>query len=267
MVRYHFPIGLVAPRIPSILCGRHRSLTHDINTAFRAIGAAPRIVNPGFIPSQEPFVVVMNHFHRADIPSWWLAMAVIKAVADRRIGVVDSRLRMIVASQWTYDNPLRRLVAEPLSRFMIARLTRAYDFLAIEPIALGAARAAQRAHSMRRIIRAARAASRARDVILLAPEGGDTPAGALAQPPAGAGRFMLMLSASGLRFVPVGAFAEADRLITNFGEPFHLLTPPAVRKSAADVWAIEAVMARIASLLPPALRGTYQKHDEPVTQG
>jgi 1-acyl-sn-glycerol-3-phosphate acyltransferase len=265
MVRYHFPIGLLATRVPSFLFGRRRSLDKDVDAAFRAIGALPHVINPALIPAREPFVLVMNHFHRADIPSWWIAMAVLKAVAERRTGSAAARLRVIVASQWTYDDPFRHLVAEPLTRFMIARIARAYDFLAIEPTALGAAHAAARAHSMRRIMNAAREAGNAHDVICLAPEGGDTPEGALSHPPTGAGRFILMLASTGLRIVPVGAHADADRLITNFGDAFQLVTPHALGKAATDKWAIDKVMSRIAVLLPPELRGDYRNHDEPVT--
>jgi len=265
MGRYHFPLTLLAPRIPSFLVGRHRSLTQDIDDLFQAVDAAPRVINPGSIPAAEPFVLVMNHFHRSDIPSWWIAMAVLKATAEHRPdGAAGSRLRVIVASQWTYRTRLQRLIAEPLTRFMVGRIARAYDFLTIEPIALGAACAAQRAQSMRRILNTAHAAARTHDVLCLAPEGGDTPDGALIHPPPGAGRFMLMLATANLRFVPVGAYAEADTLIAAFGEPFQLSVPSSLRKSAADEWAVEKIMSRIAALLPVELRGAYRSHDEPI---
>jgi hypothetical protein len=265
MVRYHFPIALLARRIPSFLIGQHRSLAQDIDHVFRAIDAAPQVINPGFIPAAEPFVLVMNHFQRSDIPSWWIAMAVLKATAEHRSdSAAGSKLRVIVASQWTYRAPLQRLIAEPLTRFMVGRIARAYDFLTIEPIALGASAATARARSMRRILSAANAASRTHDVLCLAPEGGDAPDGALVHPPAGAGRFMLMLASAGLRFLPVGAYADADALIAAFGEPFQLSAPSTLRKSTADEWAAEQVMSRIAALLPFELRGAYRSHVEPI---
>jgi hypothetical protein len=264
MGRYHFPIGLLAPRIPSFLIGRRRSLARDIDDLFRAVDASARVINPGFIPAAEPFVLVMNHYHRSDIPSWWIAMAVIKATAEHRPCAAGSQLRLIVASQWTYRAPLQRLIAGPLTRFMVGRIARAYDFLTIEPTAMGATSAALRARSMRRILNTAHAAARTHDVLCLAPEGGDTPDGALIHPPAGAGRFMLMLASAGLCFLPVGAYAEANTLVAAFGEPFQLAAPPTLRKSAADECATETVMSRIAALLPLKLRGAYRNHDKPI---
>jgi len=265
MGRYHFPPALLAPRIPSFLLGQQRSISQDIADLFRAVDAVSRVINPAFIPPAGPFVLLMNHFQRSDIPSWWIAMAVLKATAEHRSDrATGSKLRLIVASQWTYRAPLQRLIAEPFTRFMVGRIARAYGFLTIEPIALGAASAAQRAQSMRRILTAARSATQTHDILCLAPEGGDTPDGALVHPPTGAGRFMLMLAAAGLRFVPVGAYAEADTLIAAFGEPFQLTAPPSLRKGEVDEWAIEQVMGRIAALLPLGLRGAYRSHGEPI---
>src|SRR5713101_2981915 len=101
MPRYHFPLTLVAPRVPAFLFGRRRSLAEDVALAFRAIGAAPRVVAGERIPPCEPFVAVFNHYHRADIPAWWTGMAVIHLIAERRSGHAPHELRVIVASQWT----------------------------------------------------------------------------------------------------------------------------------------------------------------------
>ena len=115
---------------------------------------------------------------------------------------------------------------------------------------------------LRHILATAHEAGKTRDVLWLAPEGGDTPGGALMHPPAGAGRFMLMFASAGLSFVPVGAYAEADGLVVNFGEPFHLQPPPSLAKRATDEWAAAQVMNRIAELLPPQLRGAYHGLDQ-----
>ena len=53
-------------------------------------------------------------------------------------------------------------------------------------------------------------------------------------------------------------------LIAAFGEPFQLSAPSTLRKSAADEWAAEQVMSRIAALLPLELRGAYRSHVEPI---
>ncbi|MEP7200769.1 MAG: 1-acyl-sn-glycerol-3-phosphate acyltransferase [Chloroflexota bacterium] len=254
---YHFPFSLLAPRIPSLLLGRRRALHADVNAAFAAIGAAPHAVNAEHILQREPFLLVMNHFHRRDIPSWWMVMAVMKAVADQRAGHAPPDLRMIVATQWTYTNPWQKIFVAPVMRFVVGRIMRAYDFLPMEPTALGASHANQRARSIRGVVVAAKQARQAQFPIGLAPEGGDTLDSALRRPPNGAGRFMLLLAATGLPFLPVGVYVSNERLVTNFGTLFALRAPPALSKGETDEWASREVMERIACLLPAELRGAY----------
>jgi len=88
----------------------------------------------------------------------------------------------------------------------------------------------------------------------LAPEGGDMPGGLLSRPPSGSGRFMWHLARHGLRFIPVGAFEEDDRLCIRFGQPFEL--PAAVPEPIED-GASRLVMSAIAACLPERLRGAY----------
>src|SRR5713101_6856248 len=114
MLRYHFPLSLVAPRVPSFLFGQRRSLQADVTLAFAAIHTAPRVIAADNTPQRDAFLLVMNHYHRSDIPAWWSGMAVIHAVAMRRAGHAPHELRMLVASQWTYDDPLQKMFVEPL---------------------------------------------------------------------------------------------------------------------------------------------------------
>ena len=46
-------------------------------------------------------------------------------------------------------------------------------------------------------------------ILGLAPEGGDQPGGLLNWPPAGAGRFILLLAEQGFPLLPVGCFEQA----------------------------------------------------------
>src|SRR6476660_2972039 len=80
MVRYHFPLHFIVPRLPSFILGRRRSLSADVQSAFKTIGTLPHITGAEHIPEHGPFLMVMNHFHREDIPSWWMAMAVVQAI-------------------------------------------------------------------------------------------------------------------------------------------------------------------------------------------
>lgn len=184
-------------------------------------------------------------------------MVALKAVAERRDGHARAEIRLIVASQWTYTNRLERFFVEPFTRFMLSRIARAYNFLPLEPTALGASQTNARAQSIRRVIEEARQAVRERIPLGLAPEGGDSPDGELMHPPSGAGRFMLLLAATGLPFLPVGNYVEGDKLVSNFGPLVELTAPQGLRKSELDEWASREVMMQIARLLPAALRGEY----------
>lgn len=257
MGRYHFPVVLLGTRIPSFVLGQKRSLLEDTRLLFGAVGAKPRVTHSDRVPASGPFVVVMNHYHRSDIPSWWPALAIFQATAEHMAQPGTARIRFIIASQWTFEGSPLRFILEPVTRFMVGRVARAYDFLTIEPVALGAASSAGRAQSMRHILAALHASFQTRDILCLAPEGGDTPHGALINPPAGAGRFMILCGSTGLTFLPAGAFALDDELVVNFGEPFLLRPPAGMAKRAADEWASSEVMGRIAALLPAELRGAY----------
>ncbi|MCA1554293.1 MAG: 1-acyl-sn-glycerol-3-phosphate acyltransferase [Chloroflexi bacterium] len=254
---YHLPYLLVLPRLPSFLLGQRRSLSHDLQLIFNATGNAPRAIGAEHIPTRGGFVLVMNHYHRQDIPAWWTALAAFAPLAKRRASLASADVRLLVASQWTYDNHWQRALVEPLTRFVIGRIAHTYNFLTIEPNALGRAQANERAASMRHVLAAAKDARRQEQVIGLAPEGGDSADGALMALPEGAGRFMLLLAATGLPFLPVGVCAESNTLVARYGEPFQLSTPPGLAKAKLDAWAAREVMTRIAALLPPELRGAY----------
>jgi hypothetical protein len=94
-------------------------------------------------------------------------------------------------------------------------------------------------------------------VLGLAPEGGDSADGKLAHPASGLGRFGLLLSNAGLKFIPVGAY-EADGVFTiHFGEAYELLVPRALSADEKDAEASQIIMKHIAQLLPIDLRGEF----------
>lgn len=253
---------MIIARTPSFLFGR-RSSYADFRAAFAAVGTTPLVCNAERIPQAEPFIAVMNHCHRPEIPSWWFAMALCHAIGDRRRGHAPHEPRMIVARHWTYDNCWQRATIGAGSAFVVGRIIRAYGYLGMEPVALGTAEAGQRARSMRQILDAARCARTSGDIIGIAPEGGDTPGGVMQRPPPGAGRFLWLLAAAGMPFLPFGLSVQGDRLRVAVGE---LFSPPDVRaaggpppadKAAFDEWVLQEIMGRVALLLPPDLRGYY----------
>src|SRR5512135_1053241 len=261
--RYRFPLALVLPRVPSLVCGR-RSSYDDFTAAFAAVGTSPAVVGAVRIPQSGPFIAVMNHYHRPDIPSWWFAMAACKAIGDCRIGHAPHEPRMLVATHWTYPDWFHRATIGAASAFAVGRIIRAYDYLRMEPPVLGASQSGRRAGSIRLALEAARQARQSGHVIGIAPEGGDTPNGAMVRPPPGAGRFLLLLAATGLTFLPFGLYMDGDRIVVNTGERFGLEMPrrdlhgaTPMPKDELDEWALCEAMGRVARLVPNELRGYY----------
>ncbi len=97
-------------------------------------------------------------------------------------------------------------------------------------------------------------------MIGLAPEGRDAPherPGVLIEPPPGVGRFVLQLARLGLPISPIGVYEEAGMLCIRFGELYELEIPHGKNAEERDWQASQAIMMRIATLLPPELRGNY----------
>ena len=80
----------------------------------------------------------------------------------------------------------------------------------------------------------------------------------MTRPPVGAGRFLLLVAAVGLPFLPAGVYAEDGLLVAHFGPPFELSAPTGIPKAELDEWALRESMGRIARLIPENLRGVYR---------
>jgi hypothetical protein len=115
-----------------------------------------------------------------------------------------------------------------------------------------------RAQSVRKVL--AFAGSHPQAILGLAPEGGDQPGGLLNMPPAGAGRFMLLLAEKGFPILPVGCFEEAGVFCLHFGELYHLKIPGGLAIKEKDAAAAGCVMQKIAPLLPEKLRGEFSTY-------
>jgi hypothetical protein len=91
-------------------------------------------------------------------------------------------------------------------------------------------------------------------LIVLAPEGMDSPPGQLMMPPAGVGRFIEKLAHLGLANLPVGTFEDEATLCLHFGQPYLLQAAAAGDRHARDREVARIVMQHIGECLPPHLR-------------
>jgi hypothetical protein len=143
----------------------------------------------------------------------------------------------------------------PLSRFILHRIAGVYGFTSMPPMPPRQKDVAERAVSVRAVLEFIRHADD--PIVGLAPEGGDSTDGKLARPASGLGRFGLLLSNMGLRFIPAGAYEEDGVFTVHFGKGYELKTDRGLSSDNKDAQATKIIMKNIAGLLPLNLRGEF----------
>jgi len=136
-----------------------------------------------------------------------------QAIARRR--AEPGEVRWIMTSGWTYQDPIRSRLVTPPTRWLFRRIARSYSFVSMPPMPPDPLQIEERAQMVRRVLSLARKGA----MIGLAPEGRDSSDGSLIDPPAGTGRFLLLLAKAGLRILPVGVAEKNGTLILSFGAP------------------------------------------------
>ncbi len=253
---YRHPKSLILAMAWSALAGRPRRLSAD---AARIIGHAPvppRVERADLIPMDQPFIVVVNHYHRPGLGVWWGPLLVSYAVAAH-LPPGGREMHWGMGNRWTYPPGDRfgRYVMEPLTAAFFPRVAQVLGIVPMPPMPPRPHEAAMRAHAVREFL------SLARDpeaLIGLAPEGRDSPDGTLITPPPGLGRFMLQLTRTGRLVLPAGIFERGDGLVARFGSAFRLRTADGLSKEAADRAASTEIMLAIGRLLPSELWGEYR---------
>jgi hypothetical protein len=141
------------------------------------------------------------------------------------------------------------------SRTLLKRIAGIYDFTTMPPMPPRPKDVEARAAAVRAVLHYVR---QARDPVLgLAPEGQDPPAEGLTRPAPGVGRFGLLLSQAGLKFIPVGAY-EADGIFhLHFGQGYELKVARGLSPEEKDAAAAQIMMKNIARRLPSHLRGEF----------
>lgn len=229
-----------------MLRGVQRSFRQDAGICAEAVRPPIRYLGQEQLPSQ-PCVITINHFSRPGFPAWWLALAV--------SAVIPAEIRWIVTAAWTFPRRPWAGIGERASRVILGRLAQMYTFTGMPPMPPRPHEVSQRAQAVRRLLKSTR-----RDQsgwIGIAPEGRDSPDGALQLPPPGVGRLLLLLAGLGLPFLPVGIYEHQDRCNVHFGAPYHLAVAAELPSSERDQQASRAVMLRLAELLPIHLRGAF----------
>jgi hypothetical protein len=199
------------------------------------------------IPRRGPCVVAVNHYHRVGFGAQWLALAI--------AATVPTDMHWIMTGEWTYPGRWYASLGSIYSRFILQRLARIYGFTTMPPMPPRSKDAEARAASVRAVLGFVRHAQN--PILGLAPEGHDPPSGVLTQPAPGLGRFGLLLSHAGLKFVPVGAYEEDGVFTLRFGETYELCVERDLSADEKDERAARIIMLNIAALLPMHLRGEF----------
>ncbi len=245
--RYAYPPLFILALVRDGLLGRHRRFRSDARLCVSRLRPPLRVLGEEHIPQGGCYAATLNHYYRPGFQSQWSSLALSATVPDD--------VHWIMTGELTFPGSWIAPLGMPVSRFVLGRVARTYSFTAMPPMPPRPRDVERRAAAVRAALRYA--AHTPHGAIALAPEGGDQPGGRLTMPPAGAGRFCLLLAAAGLHFLPVGIYEGDGALTLNFGEMYDLSIPRADSADERDRLAARTVMSRIAPLLPAALRGEF----------
>jgi hypothetical protein len=248
---YRYPPWATLAIAAGILAGRRRSLARDARRLALGISSLHITGDPQSLLSDSGralgargLLVTFNHFSRPGFRVWWAAIAI--------ASVIPGEMHWVMSTAWTYHDWLRSHLFTPVSTWLFRRTARVYGFTSMPPMPPRAWEVSARANAVREVLTWAR--TEARPVIVLAPEGMDSPPGRLMVPPAGVGRFIEKLAHLNLAILPVGAYEGDGALCLQFGSPYLLQAGTSLDRHARDREVGLIVMQRIAECLPPHLR-------------
>jgi hypothetical protein len=245
--RYSYPPHVFAGLVRDLFLFRKRDFHQDAKACIENLNPPLKILGSQNIPPHGPCVVTVNHYHREGFGAEWLALAVAASV--------PVHMHWIMTAEFMYEGKWYRSIGSAGSRILLEQIARVYGFTTMPPMPPRAQDLQQRAASVRRVLEYVMHTQS--PVIGLAPEGYDGPAGILARPAPGLGRFGLLLSKAGLSFVPVGAY-EADGVFQiHFGKSYQLRAENFSSSKEKDAHASQVIMENIARLLPLHLRGEF----------
>jgi hypothetical protein len=244
---YSYPRGLFAAVAHDVVLLRHRNFRRDAIACIENLNPPLQVLGKENIPQHGPCVITINHYHRAGFGAQWLALAIAASV--------PVNLHWVMTGEFTYPGKWYEPFGAIGSRILLKRIAYVYDFITMPPMPPRPKDVQTRAASVRAVLEYVR---HAKDPVLgLAPEGHDPVDGVLMHPASGLGRFGLLLSRAGLKFIPVGAYEADGVFYLHFGEHYQLSMRCNVAADKKDEQATQMIMKSIARLLPLRLRGEF----------
>lgn len=245
--QYSYPGGMVAGLAFDFLFRRAHSFRVDGLACMGRLNPGLRVFGTDAIPQNGPCILTFNHYYRPGFNAWWMALAL--------AATIPGDIHFTMTGELTYPGKWYAPLGMAGSRWLLKRFSRIYGFTTMPPMPPRPRDIRARARSVRSVLAFARSHPQA--ILGLAPEGGDQPGGMLNWPPAGAGRFILLLAEQGFPILPVGCFEEAGALCLHFEEMYQLKIPDGLAGKEKDIAAAGIIMRRIAPLLPERLRGVF----------
>jgi hypothetical protein len=244
---YFYPPSVSIGLAASVIFGGRRTFRDDGQACVERINPSLHLLGEENIPQNGPCLVTFNHYFRSGFNAWWMALAL--------AATIPVEVHFVMTGELTFPGKWYAPLGRAGSRWLLKRFSRIYGFTSMPPMPPRPKDVEERARSVRRVLDFARSHPQA--VLGLAPEGGDQPGGLLNWPPAGAGRFVLLLGEQGFPLLPVGCFEEAGAFCLHLGEAYQLKIPGGLSSKEKDIAAARAVMQKIAPLLPERLRGEF----------
>ena len=245
---YSYPPVVFTGLIRDLLLLRRRDFHQDAQACMARLHPPLMVSDPENIPHQGPCLITVNHYHRPGFGAEWLALSI--------SALVSVHVHWIMTAEFMYEGRWFQPLGSYLSHILLKRIAGVYGFTCMPPMPPRPQDVQARAASVRAVLELVK--NTREPVLGFAPEGHDaSDKGVLAHPPAGVGRFGLLLAKAGLTFVPVGAY-EADGIFhLRFGEGYVLSVSPGLHPEEKDRQASQCIMEHIALLLPPPLRGEF----------
>jgi hypothetical protein len=230
----------------SVLAGKQCSLRQLSLRMVQSLRPPLHVEGAPAMAGTGGMLIGVNHYHRPGFNAWWIAMAI--------CAQFPVEIHWGITAAWTYADRFRSATATPLTRWLFRKVAKAYGLTVMPPMPAQSGEEMARAEAVRRILAYVRGTDRA--MVGLAPEGGDSPTGALCQPPSGVGRFIALLGAEDLQLLPAGLYESEGRLNLRFGETRPIPRPKGL-PDRRDRDTADFVMREIASCLPASLWGEY----------
>lgn len=244
---YSYPPGLLIRVSWDASLLRRRNFREDARACIANLKPPLQVWGEENIPQHGRCVLTVNHYHRPGFKAQWLTLAV--------SAMVPSHVLWVITGEFTDWGKSLGAIGTLGSRILLRRIAYMYGFITMPPMPPRPNDMEARAASVRAVLEYVRGA---KDPVLgLAPEGCDSPNGVLARTATGLGRFGLLLSKAGMKFIPIGAYEAEGMFHLHFGERYELQVGSHLSADEKDEQAAQIIMKRIACLLPPYLRGDF----------